>query len=75
MTKCGTCKALRATEAQVLRHGKTIKELIKLLQNAREDGGLTQVQCQTMDNLVAQNEAITAGLFSQELTSTGTGCE
>lgn len=58
-------KALYSAETQVLRHGKTVTELIKLLKYVREDGGMNEAQCQHMDNLVARNEAIMAGLFSQ----------
>lgn len=63
MRNCFQCKALFGAESQVLRHGKTVTDLIKLLQNVREDGGLGEAQCQTMDKLVARNEAIVAGIF------------
>ncbi|AMK09621.1 hypothetical protein [Pseudodesulfovibrio indicus] len=44
-----------------MRLQRNTKEFVKLLTNAREDGGLTKVQCEVMDRLVAQNEAILTG--------------
>lgn len=61
MTQCGRCKALQGAEAQVLRLQKDVREFVKLLTNAREDGGLTKVQCEHMDRLVARHEAVLAG--------------
>lgn len=50
-----------------MRLQKQTQEFVKLLRNAREDGGLTNVQCEVMDRLVAQNEAILTGRSSVEL--------
>ncbi|MGE4191820.1 MAG: hypothetical protein AB7E51_00375 [Pseudodesulfovibrio sp.] len=44
-----------------MRLQRNTKEFVKLLTNAREDGGLTKVQCEVMDRLVAQSEAILTG--------------
>jgi len=66
MSECGHCKALRATEAQVLRHSKTIDDLINLLKNAKEDGGLTQAQVEIFQRLVTRNEAVSAGPWPGE---------
>jgi hypothetical protein len=62
MTQCGRCKALQGAEAQVLRLQKDVREFAKLLTNAREDGGLTKVQCEVFDKLTARHEAVLAGL-------------
>lgn len=61
MRDCARCKPLRGAEAQVMRLQRNTKEFVKLLTNAREDGGLTKVQCEVMDRLLAQNEAILTG--------------
>jgi len=61
MTLCARCKALQGAEAQVLRLQKDVREFVKLLTNAREDGGLTKVQCEVFDKLVARHEAVLAG--------------
>jgi hypothetical protein len=61
MSQCGRCKALQGAEAQVLRLQKDVREFVKLLKNAREDGGLTKVQCEIFDKLTARHEAVLAG--------------
>ena len=61
MRDCARCKPLRGSEAQVLRLQRQTNELVKLLKYVREDGGLNPAQCEAMDRLVAQNEAILTG--------------
>ena len=58
---CYQCKALYSAEAQVMRHGRIVGDLIKLLKNARDDGGLTTAQCERMDRLLASAEAVMVG--------------
>ena len=61
MSRCAHCKPLHGAEAQVLRLKQDVREFIKLLTNAREDGGLTKVQCEVFDKLTARHEAVLAG--------------
>jgi hypothetical protein len=61
MSQCAHCKPLHGAETQVLRLKQDVREFIKLLTNAREDGGLTKVQCEVFDRLTARHEAVLAG--------------
>lgn len=61
MSRCAHCKPLHGAEAQVLRLKQDVREFIRLLTNAREDGGLTTVQCEVLDKLMARHEAVLAG--------------
>lgn len=59
--QCSMRKALHDLEANVLRYGGLIKQLIALLKNAREDGGLVKAQSEKLDRLIAQSELILTG--------------
>lgn len=54
-------RILHGVEAQCLRKGKVIRDLLYLLQNAKEDGGLSKAQCEELDKLTAQNKTIMTG--------------
>lgn len=54
-------QAVGSLEAQCLRHSSTIKALINLLKNVREDGGLVPAQSEALDRIVAQNDAVMTG--------------
>ncbi|MDD3310987.1 hypothetical protein [Pseudodesulfovibrio sp.] len=59
--QCYQCKALRAAEAQVMRNGKLVGELVKLLKSVREDGGLTSAQAEHLDRLALRADAVSTG--------------
>ncbi|ADU63433.1 MAG: hypothetical protein KUA35_10355 [Pseudodesulfovibrio sp.] len=65
MSDAGLRRALHAAEAQTIRHGKTIRELLRLLRSVREDGGLNSAQCEALDQLVARNELVMTGLLDE----------
>jgi hypothetical protein len=59
--ECNRQKAIHALETNVLRYGKVIQDSLRLLRSAREDGGLTKVQSDALDKLIAQSEAVVTG--------------
>ncbi len=59
--ECNRKKAIYALEANILRYGKLLQDSLRLLRSAREDGGLTTVQSDALDNLIAKSEGVVTG--------------